>query len=74
MKMTIMGIHDYTYDESGKHGSESLILFFVMFIERIKEEINAMFFENSPNWSGWNHPKYRLFMTYKADSNYSESN
>ncbi len=45
-------------------GSESLLLFFVMFLGRIKEEINEMFLENSPIWSGRNHPRYRLLMTY----------
>jgi hypothetical protein len=45
-------------------GSESLLLLFVMFIDRIKEEINEMFLENSPIRAGRNHPRYRLLMTY----------
>jgi hypothetical protein len=38
-------------------GSESLLLFFVMFLDRVKEEINEMFLENSPIGAGRNHPR-----------------
>jgi hypothetical protein len=45
-------------------GSESLLLFFVMFIEWKKEVINEMFLEKSPIWSGRTQSPYGLFTIY----------
>jgi hypothetical protein len=45
-------------------GSESLVLFFVMLFERVKEEIIEMFLENSPIWYGRDKSRHGLLITY----------
>jgi hypothetical protein len=43
-------------------GAESL--FFVMFLNRITEEINVLFFESLSIWAMRKSPRNRLLMTY----------